>query len=98
MAYYFDWSVSWDDEEGFGGAGETKIFSPKDFDKAQKLQTFLKKVEKSSAAAVRGLIAQNFCPEDFKQELLSLLRDLDKGHRVEVGPLRFTKNIQTLYV
>jgi hypothetical protein len=38
MAYYFDWSVSWDDEEGFGGAGETKIFSPKDFDKAQKLQ------------------------------------------------------------
>ena len=77
MAYYFDWSVSWDDEDGFGGAGETKIFSPKDFEKAQKLQVFLKKVEKSSPSAVRGLVAQ-----DFKQELSSLLRNLDKGYRI----------------
>ena len=98
MAYYFDWYVSWDDVDGCGGAGETKIFSPKDFQKAQKLQSFLKRVEKSSPSVVRGLVAQNCYPEDFKQEIPSLLRDLDKGYRIEVGPLRFTSNIQTLYV
>lgn len=98
MAYYFDWSLNWDDREGFGGAGETKIFSANEAEKARALHSFLRKIEKQKAVIVRALISQNQCPKEFKEEILSLLKDLDKGDWIEVSPLRFTENVKTLYV